>query len=217
MAYSSSRSLQVHAGSGNKASDAAHVRASSENFPRETTMRVLKISALMLACASGALALSPARAEWGDHGGPQARIEHMCADQGPAEHFVEMQKHRAEHMAEYLQLTEAQKAAFKDLQDSRAKAHADAKTALCASKPDLSTFEKKLAFREAMMQRRLDAFKAEEPKMLAFYNSLDDGQKREFEHMLQNMKHRMMEHGWGHHGEHDGPGPHHNDDDSEDE
>jgi hypothetical protein len=176
-------------------------------------MRVLKISALMLACAAGALTLSPARAEPGEHGGPQAHIEHMCADQGAAEHFAEMQKHKAEHMAEYLQLTEAQKTAFKDLQDARAKAHADAKAALCASKPDLSTFEKKLAFRETMMQRHLDDFKAEEPKLLAFFNSLDAGQKREFEHMLQHMKHRMMEHGMmehgeGHHGGHEGPGPH---------
>ena len=158
-------------------------------------MRVLKISTLMLACAAGALALSPARAEPGEHGGPMAHFEHMCADQGAAEHFAEMQKHRSEHMAEYLQLTEAQKAAFKDLQDVRAKTHADAKAALCANKPDLSTFEKKLAFREAMMQSRLDAFKAEEPKLIAFFNSLDAGQKREFGHMIQHMKQRMMEHG----------------------
>jgi hypothetical protein len=181
----------------------------------ETKMRILKISTLMIACAAGALTLSPVRAESGGKDEPQARMEKMCSDQGSAGKFAEFQAHRAEHVAEALKLTDAQKAAFKDLEDVRAKAHADAHAALCASKPDMSTFEKRLAFREGMMQRRLDTFKVVEPKLIAFYNSLDDGQKREFEHMMQHMKHKMMEHGWGHHGEGEGWGHHHHGGDDE--
>ncbi len=179
-------------------------------------MRILKISALMLACASGALALSPARAEWSEHGGPQAAIEKMCSDTGMSEKIAEEQAVMAARIGVRLQLTDAQKAAFKDLQDTRAKAHADAKAALCASKPDLSSFEKRIAFRGAMLQRRLDTFKTVEPKLLAFYSSLDDKQKKEFEEMRQHMMHRMMEHSWRHHG--GGEDSHHEqEDDSGDE
>jgi hypothetical protein len=182
-------------------------------------MRILKVSALMLACAAGALALSPARAEMDEHGGPQARIEKMCSDQGKNQEYAEMQAVMAARIGVRLQLTDAQKAAFKDLQDTRAKAHADAKAALCASKPDFSSFEKRLAFRGAMLQRRLDTFKAVEPKLLAFYSSLDDKQKKEFEEMREHMMHRMMmEHGWRHHDGGEGGGGHHDhEDDSDDE
>ncbi|MGO9388709.1 Spy/CpxP family protein refolding chaperone [Rhodoblastus sp.] len=180
-------------------------------------MRILKISALMLACAAGALALSPARAEMDEHGGPQAAIEKMCSDTGMSEKIVEEQAVMAARIGVRLQLTDAQKAAFKDLQDTRAKAHADAKAELCASKPDFSSFEKRLAFRGAMLQRRLDTFKTVEPKLLAFYNSLDDKQKKEFAEMRQHMMHRAMEHGWRHHGGGEGWSHHEHEDNSDDE
>jgi len=151
-------------------------------------MRVLKISALVLAGFIGALAIAPARAESDEKKGLEARIDRMCSRLGKSYKFTEMQTKRAERIGEALNLTDAQKAAFKDLQDARAKARADQKAAVCDSKPDVSTFPKKLAFREAQMQRRLDALKATTPKLLAFYNSLDDGQKKKFEDM---MSHRM--------------------------
>ena len=138
----------------------------------------------------------------------------MCSDQGKDQgkdqpkgekaaewqaKRAEWQAKRADRLAERLKLTDAQKASFKDLQDARLKAHADAKAAFCANKPDLSTFEKKLAFRKSMMQRRLDMFKAVEPKLIAFFNSLDATQKPEFEKIAKHMmKHRgggMMDHG----------------------
>jgi LTXXQ motif family protein len=151
-------------------------------------MRVLKISAVLLAGSICALALAPARAESDEKKGLEARIERVCSRLGKSDKFTEMQAKRAERIGEELKLTDAQKAAFKDLQDARAKARADQKAAICDSKPDVSTFPKKLAFREAQMQRRLDAFKATTPKLVAFYNSLDDGQKKKFEDM---MRHRM--------------------------
>jgi hypothetical protein len=147
-------------------------------------MRVLKISALLLACSLGA----PAHAESDEKKGLEARIERVCARLDKSDKFNEMQAKRAERIGETLKLTDAQKAAFKSLQEARAKARADQKAAVCDSKPDVSTFTKKLAFREAQMQRRLDAFKATTPKLVAFYNSLDDDQKKKFEDM---MRHRM--------------------------
>lgn len=192
-------------------------------------MRILKISALLLGCSAGALALAPAFAA-DEHKGPEARFERMCSDQNKDKASewqakrAEWQAKRADRLAERLKLTDPQKAAYKDLQDARAKARTDAKAALCANKPDLSTFEKKLAFRELMMQRRLDTFKAMEPKLLAFYNTLDATQKPEFEKIERHMmKHRhggmmdrgMMEHGMMDRGEGHGHGwwRHHHDDD----
>ena len=163
-------------------------------------MRLLKISALMLACAAGALALSPARAEMNEQGGPQARMEEMCSDQGKSEEYAEMQAVMAARIGVRLKLTDAQK----DLQDTRAKARAGRLAAFCDSKPDLSSLDKRLAFRGAMLQRRVDMFKAVEPKLLAFYNSLDDKQKKQFEEMRQNMMRRMMEHRGGHQGDGEG-------------
>jgi hypothetical protein len=182
----------------------------------EGTMRVLKISTLMLACASGALALSPVRAQMNEHGGPQARME-MCSDQDKSEEFAEMQAVMAAIIGVRLKLTDAQKAAYKDLQDTRAKARADRIAAFCDSKPDLSSLDKRLAFRGAMLQRRLDMFKAVEPKLLAFYNGLDDKQKQQFEEMRQNMMHQMMEHARGHQGDGEGWSPHHPEMDFEEE
>ncbi len=183
-------------------------------------MRFSKISALVFACGVSALAFSPARAEPEQDKGHESRFERMCADQGKDDarkaKFAEWQAKRADRIAERLKLTDAQKTAFKDLQDARAKQHADAKAALCANKPDLSTFEKKIEFRESMMQRRLDALKEMAPKIIAFRNTLDDKQKEDFDHIAKRMmgdgEHRG---GWGHHGgdegEHGGWRHHHDD------
>jgi hypothetical protein len=174
-------------------------------------MRILKISALMLACASSALMLSPVHAEGDKRGEPPAQTEKISSDQGQSEKFAEWRARRAERFAERLKLTDAQKAAFKELQEARAKANANASAALGAGKPDLSTFDKRIAFREAHLQAQLDALKAVAPKEIAFYNSLDDKQKQEFEALLRHDDRRGWEHGrgghgrggWGHHHHHD--------------
>lgn len=160
-------------------------------------MRVLPISALFLACSLSALALAPASAEPNEKRGPAARIERMCADVANSGKFAERQAKRGQRLIEELKLTDAQKAAFKDLQDLRAKNRADAKAAICANKPDLSTFAGRLNFRETQLQRRLDNMKADTPKLLAFYNSLDAGQKAKFEEILrrgrEGMKKKALE------------------------
>ena len=180
-------------------------------------MRFAKFSALMLACAAGALAFSPARAEPENDKGRESRFERICADQGKDDakkaKFAEWQAKRADKIAERLKLTDAQKAAFKDLQDARMKQYADAKAAFCANKPDLSTFEKKIEFRESLLQRRLDALKAIAPKIIAFRNTLDDKQKEEFDHIAKHMLAGHEGHGGeGEHGGEHGGWRHHHDD-----
>jgi hypothetical protein len=87
----------------------------------------------------------------------------------------------ADRLAKRLALTDAQKGALKDLVDASASAGASAKTALCADKPDLTTTTGRLAFSEKMTQARLDGLKAIEPKLQAFYDGLDDKQKKAFD------------------------------------
>jgi hypothetical protein len=85
------------------------------------------------------------------------------------------------HLAKRLNLTEPQKAALKDLSDASASADALAKTSLCADKTDLSTTPGRMAFAEKMAETRLAGLKAVEPKLQAFYDSLDAKQKKAFD------------------------------------
>ena len=98
----------------------------------------------------------------------------MCANKSaPADNSAELAKR--------LKLTDPQKAALKDLADASAAASATAKTALCTDKPDLSTSVSRLAFSEKMMEARLASVKAIEPKLQAFYDTLDAKQKTAFD------------------------------------
>jgi hypothetical protein len=152
-------------------------------------MRLARIASLAIVCGAAAYALPPAKAAW--NGAP--RMERFCSDEKFGEKLTEMQKLRAERLAERLKLTEAQKAAFKDVQALRAKAMSDGRAAICAAKPADMTFEKRLEFRQARLQARLDAMKAEAPKLLAFYNSLDEHQKGQFDEISL----RAGRGGWG--------------------
>ena len=87
----------------------------------------------------------------------------------------------AERLALHLNLTDVQKAAYQEFVDARTKAVDDAKVTLCATKPDLSTFESRLTFHQHMLEARLAALKVENPKLLAFYSSLDASQKEKFD------------------------------------
>ena len=93
-------------------------------------------------------------------------------------------------LAEHLKLNDAQKASFKEFQDARTKAVETATTRLCATKPDLSTFEGRLGFHQAFLEDRLEAVKAENPKLIAFYNSLDAEQKTKFDKFREQMARR---------------------------
>jgi len=170
-------------------------------------MRFVKFSPLLVVLAAAVLSPAIAAAEEGhrDHG---AWIEHLCAQTNENGQKTDWAQRRADRIAERLKLTEAQKAAFKDLQDVRIKLRADRKAALCANKPDLSSFEKRLAFRQTILENRLAALKAESPKLLAFYNSLDEKQKVAFDEMTRHWRHRHHHgrdrHGWQHWKHHHG-------------
>ena len=86
-----------------------------------------------------------------------------------------------ERLARRLSLTDVQKSALKDMTDAFASANASAKKSLCTDKPDLSTTLGRMAFAERMAEIRLAGLKAVEPKLQAFYDTLDARQKRAFD------------------------------------
>ena len=87
----------------------------------------------------------------------------------------------SDRLAKRLNLTDAQKAALKDFADASAASFTSTKAAVCGEKPDLATAPGRLAFSEKMMQAQLDGMKAIEPKLQAFYDTLDDKQKKAFD------------------------------------
>ena len=97
-------------------------------------MPKLNFSILMVATAALAVAAGPAAAQDGSRHAP---FERLCAERGGPSHHPEM----ADRLADYLNLTDAQKAAFKEFHEARKKSIEDSKAALCANKPDLSSFE----------------------------------------------------------------------------
>jgi|SRR5579863_763377 len=100
-------------------------------------------------------------------------LEHFCStDSAKAP-----EGRLAETLASRLVLNDAQKAAFKDWQDARHSARDNMKAAVCADKPDASTLEGRLELHQKFLQARLEAMEAENPKLLAFYNTLDAKQK----------------------------------------
>ncbi len=138
-------------------------------------MQYPNVSALVIASAILAAGFGPAQA--GKDGSRGSIYDRICA--APTEHG---HHHKlAERLAKHLNLTDAQKVAYKEFVDARTKAVDDVKTALCASKPDLSTFESRLTFHQNMLEARLAALKEENPKLVALYKSLDAGQKEKFD------------------------------------
>ena len=138
-------------------------------------MRKLNVTALVVASAAFAATLAQVEAAQGESG--RAPFERLCAERGGPSHHPEM----ADRLADYLNLTDAQKAAFKEFHEARKKSIEDSKAALCANKPDLSSFEARLMFGQSFLEARLAALKAENPKLIAFYNSLDAHQKEKFD------------------------------------
>ena len=146
-------------------------------------MRNLKVSILVVAFAALAVALANAQTAGAGNAKP---FDRLCSEQadssGKHARFVE-------GLVKTLDLTDAQKVIFKEFQDARAKSLADSKAKLCANRPDLSTFEARLNFGQSFLEARLEALKAENPKLIAFYNSLDDKQKKTFDAIRERTRH----------------------------
>ncbi|MBB4200346.1 hypothetical protein CCR94_15235 [Rhodoblastus sphagnicola] len=143
-------------------------------------MRKLSIAALVLAIAAFTPALAPARAG-------TSEIERVCA---PRPDQAEREARFTDRFAEHLRLSDAQKASYKAFQEARKKSVETATARLCAKKPDVTTFEGRLAFHQAFLEDRLDAVKAENPKLIDFYNSLDAEQKNKFDKFREGMTRR---------------------------
>lgn len=154
-------------------------------------MKNAKIIAACLILAASSVAGSIAHAQ--DAGsGASKRIERFCSNDG-GKRAADWGERSLDRITDRLKLTDAQKTLFKDFQDTRAKARADGKTALCANKPDTATFSGRLALRQSMAEQRLAVIKATNPKLLAFYNSLDNDQKAKFDAMGEARRERMRE------------------------
>jgi LTXXQ motif family protein len=129
-------------------------------------------SAILIFLATLALATTPARAQgtWLE----TRMIKEICnSDPTPTTN--------ADRVARRLNLTDPQKAALKDLIDASASANASAKASLCAAKPDLSTTPGRMALAEKTAEIKLASLKAVEPALQAFYDSLDEKQKKAFD------------------------------------
>jgi hypothetical protein len=110
-------------------------------------------------------------------GGPGGQFQRFCAtDQGYISGRI------ANRLTERLKLTDPQKASLKDLQDAFVKAAADAKAA-CNATPDTATVVGRLAFAAQRTEAMLNLMKAMQPKLEAFYATLDDTQKASFNQM----------------------------------
>lgn len=144
-------------------------------------MKKTKLSALTVAVILLGAASWQARAAEGGH--HSTLFERLCAKENNES------RHRkiGERLAAHLKLTAAQQTAYNDFQEARLKSLDGAKSKLCAKEPDLSSFEERLNFSQNFMDARLEAMKAENPKLIAFYNSLDDKQKRKFDDFRSNM------------------------------
>ena len=86
-----------------------------------------------------------------------------------------------DRLARRLNLTDPQKEALRDLTEASSSALASTKTALCADKADLSTTPARMAFAKKIAETNLAGLKAVEPKLQAFYDSLDAKQKKAFD------------------------------------
>jgi len=129
--------------------------------------------------------------------GKETKIERICSTAG-TDDVSDREQRRIDRVAARLKLTDAQKAAFKDLADARIKARNDSKTALCANKQDLTKIEGRLAFRQAVLENRLAGMKATTPKLLAFYNSLDADQKSQFDELKNHRRKHRHHKNWRH-------------------
>ena len=153
-------------------------------------MRTILTGALCLLLAPAALAASG-----------RARLQRRSGECRPRQDLRRSAAPEAEKRDENilntlgtaLLLGEDQKAKLRDYRDAQAKAIADARSSLCARKPDLGALQGALDLRKIMAQAQLDALNAATPKLLDFYNSLNPEQKAKFDDMRANFGRRSRQ------------------------
>lgn len=100
-------------------------------------------------------------------------IERFCGAMRPAQAWGRY----AERLTDRLNLDQKQKDLLRAWQEARIKAREDSRTAQCSPKPDLSTFQGRLDWRQKRLEANLAAFKATRGPLEAFYAGLSDKQK----------------------------------------
>jgi hypothetical protein len=155
-------------------------------------MRTTYICALILVLSAGAALAEtdPMKEATNDVDQQKATIDKICSS---APSKDQQASDYSDVLAKTLLLSDDQKKALKDYEDTQAKAIADARSRICDHKPDLSTFDASLSFRQKMLEDQLETVKAVNPKLIAFYNGLNSEQKAKFDQMRQTMasrKHR---------------------------
>ncbi len=147
-------------------------------------MRNLQFCALILVLSAGAALADPKPAATTSADQEKATIDKICT------HTPTQADRDAQYVtiiSKSLLLSDDQKKTLKDYQDTLAKSIAAARSQLCDNKPDLSSFEAGLAFREKMLEEQLATVKAVNPKLVAFYDGLNAEQKAKFDQMRETM------------------------------
>lgn len=147
-------------------------------------MRKFAIAAIVIGQA--AFVTVAAQAQVAPHGEKEARatLERLCA---PDPDKALREADFAEALAKNIGLNAAQRALFQEFQRVRGKAAASEKIRLCEHKPELTSFRAYLAFLQTLLESRLAVVKAENPKLIAFYDSLDAEQKSKFEQVREQL------------------------------
>lgn len=149
-------------------------------------MKTIAMTSLVVVLSAGAAFAQAGRQmqmmNFGDQ--QKAVLDKICA--APPEDAAKRDQSYKAILEKTLLLSDDQKNALKDYQDAQAKAVADAKARLCDNRPDLTSFEAGLNFRQKMLEDQLETVKAVNPKLIAFYNSLNQEQKSRFDQMRDN-------------------------------
>lgn len=134
--------------------------------------RLLPAAALLsLALVAGAQAQTAQPAPGAARGARM--IERLCGAMKPAQAWGRY----AERLSDRLKLDEKQKGLLRAWQEARIKAREESRAAQCSPKPDLSTFQGRLDYRQKRLETQLATFKATRAPLEAFYAGLTDQQK----------------------------------------
>lgn len=130
-------------------------------------------AAFSLACLVGAGAQAQ-NAQPGPGGARGARmVERLCGAMKPAQAWGRY----AERLTDRLNLDQKQKDLLRAWQEARIKAREESRAAQCSPKPNLSTFQGRLDYRQKRLEAQLATFKATRAPLEAFYAGLSDQQK----------------------------------------
>ncbi len=142
------------------------------------------VLAVLILVSSGGVALARMDAGDQDKGSMKAAFDKMCAAKPQP---ADKDNTYVDTLTKSLLLGDDQKKKLLDYRDTQAKAIDDARSKVCNEKPDLTSFQASLDFRQKMLETQLDTLKSVNPKLIDFYNSLNSEQKAKFDGMRQNM------------------------------